>query len=155
MDAENLTNRGPVLKPKSYGCGYWLFILAFTLVWSTATALADATLIWALVEQLHARDFQEMEGEVVKCFAREEGQGEDQRVFVDIVYAYEINGRRFSGMRVRRPDLDDARSRRFVKNHPPGTRVTVYYNADDPSDAVLQRGMDGEPFLLDDRFTSP
>lgn len=58
---------------------------------------------------------------------------------VDIVYAYELQGKKYQSNRYAFRDKSrDAAS--IVNRHPPGTRMTCYVNPRDATDAVIERG---------------
>lgn len=67
-----------------------------------------------------------------------------------VSYRYTVNGREYVD---NRPTIGHVKgkgaSEKFVARFPVGARVTVYYNPDDPSRAVLVRGMGGRnPFWV-------
>lgn len=61
----------------------------------------------------------------------------------DITYSYMVNGRQYSGYLVSIPEYQgDARSMsKIVKRYPEGNTVTVYYDPDNPANAVLEPGL--------------
>src|SRR5262249_44922543 len=63
----------------------------------------------------------------------------------DILYSYEVQKKQFSCNRVRFLKLwGNKRVVPFVEAHPAGSTLTVYYNPDDPGDAVLLPGIAGQ-----------
>ena len=59
----------------------------------------------------------------------------------DVLYAYTIEGRRYSGSRIGYAMfLTDGGTRRLVSRYARGQEVTVYYDARRPDRAVLQPG---------------
>jgi hypothetical protein len=66
-----------------------------------------------------------------------------------ITYVYWVSGREFSGHRlnfdVRQLEYDEAKA--IVQRYPPGANVRVYYDPRNPSDCVLEPGM--QPSTMD------
>ena len=61
----------------------------------------------------------------------------------NIVYVYRVGGEEYRGQRVRFDwEMDRADAEATVAKYPVGTLVTVYYDPDDPSSAVLEPGGD-------------
>lgn len=62
-----------------------------------------------------------------------------------VSYRYVVNGKAFLSTQVNvANDYMLIEPRIFVDNHPAGTKIPVYYNANDPSIAVLFPGIDRE-----------
>lgn len=60
-----------------------------------------------------------------------------------VSYTYQVAGREFRSQRwsPRVPvDASEAAARQRIHRYPPGALVRVYYNPDDPADAVLETG---------------
>lgn len=73
-------------------------------------------------------------------FGAEQGGGEQLRNFADIRYEYRVNGKRYSGQRVGiGEDLGDHDVAGTLERYPQGASVTVYYDPDNPAEAVLER----------------
>lgn len=59
----------------------------------------------------------------------------------DVAYRYKVQGRDYSSERITLADYSSTtgRAQGIVNRYPDSAAVTVYYNPDDPSDAVLER----------------
>jgi hypothetical protein len=68
----------------------------------------------------------------------------------DIVYRYKVNGANFSSSRISIVDFasTSGRAQSIVQRYPDQSRVLVYYNPSDPSEAVLDPGAGGGISLL-------
>jgi hypothetical protein len=68
----------------------------------------------------------------------------------DIAYRYKINGANYSSSRISIVDFSSTpgRARSIVERYPDQSRVLVYYNPSDPSEAVLEPGAAGGINLL-------
>jgi len=69
----------------------------------------------------------------------------------DILYEYHLDGAKLNGSRVSFGELssgDASDASRVLSRYPEGTKVQVYYNPDDPFDAVLEPGMNKGVWFL-------
>lgn len=70
-------------------------------------------------------------------------QGSEVTVKADISYRYKVNGRNYSSSQISLLDFSSsssARARTIVSRYPDNSKVDVYYNPADPSEAVLEPG---------------
>jgi hypothetical protein len=68
----------------------------------------------------------------------------------NVEYAYEAQGRRYTGDRAAYFRMWSQKSaRQFVAGHSPGSRCPVHYNPSDPADAVLVPGVGGDVLFMD------
>ena len=68
----------------------------------------------------------------------------------DIRYTYQVNGQGYTGSKVSFGDVstsDSADARKIVSRYQSGQAVTVYYNPQDPQQAVLETGFSPGLFL--------
>jgi hypothetical protein len=68
-----------------------------------------------------------------------------------VVYAFSVNGATHEGQRVSFGEYataDEADARRVVEEYSVGRTVRVYYQPDDPGQAVLRPGLDGVPWFF-------
>lgn len=76
--------------------------------------------------------------------------GRDSHYRADMSYSYQVNGKKYTSDRIslwsRNLSSYDSINGVFVKNHPPGTSVDVYYEPTRPEHAVLIPGPD-ETFI--------
>lgn len=69
----------------------------------------------------------------------------------NIVYQYTVNGINYSSNKVSLGDYsssDANHAQQIVNRYPVGESVTVYYNPENPSDAVLERGTTEFPYII-------
>ena len=69
----------------------------------------------------------------------------------EVLYAYEIEGVQQLANRVAFGDFgssDPGRAQRIVNRYPEGSAVTVHYDPDEPSRAVLEPGVHGSTWML-------
>jgi len=92
---------------------------------------------------LQARNWNETSCVVISSQVRSH-DGEDGTTYsVDILYAYEVNGREYKSNRYHfmGGSTSGYKSKAaIVRQHPPGTRTTCVVNPEDPTEAVLERG---------------
>lgn len=59
-----------------------------------------------------------------------------------IQYTYQVMGQLLQGRKIAPgPEVGGSGANKVVARYPAGTQVTVYYDPNNPSDAVLERGM--------------
>jgi hypothetical protein len=119
-------------------------VLVFALFWSLVTLVGDFLFVREAVRQFQTLGHASVEGRVTKCQVTEDA-GEDGPTYgIDVEYAYQVAGQPYTSDRVRDlPMWGRGSAMRFADDHPPGSRVTVFYDPDDPSDAVLEPGVGG------------
>jgi hypothetical protein len=82
-------------------------------------------------------------GKLTAAEIREIDLGLKQRFRTDVAYEYAVDGRLYTGTRIRLSDGDwDDReaAERHLEGLAPGQKVTVYYRPDDPAQSVLRPG---------------
>ena len=73
---------------------------------------------------------------------QEKGQDTELRNFADVAYDFEVQGKKRRGTRISiGEDLGNGDVAGQLKLYRPGTAVTVFYNPNDPNEAVLERDM--------------
>ena len=117
------------------------------LAWGLALLAAAAGMAaWSWSETAKTRDWQRVEGRVIET--RTQFQHSQARYGVSLTwtpvvrYAYEVDGRRLTGVRVYpgtpRQWSDEAELTDFLaETYPPGAPVTVHYDPADPRMAAL------------------
>ncbi len=87
-------------------------------------------------------DVQTRNVKVMSGIQRADGGGTEARNFANVVYEYELFGKKLSNNRVSiGEDLGNFEIEETLARYPVGTRVTVYYNPRNPKEAVLERDM--------------
>lgn len=131
------------------GLATCLFAIAFAIVWTLATIVADVHFVLGMVRHVRASGYVAVEGEVTHVGRVVEHDLDGVSSNVEITYRYRIDGREFVGTRVRYYAFwDDSWTKRFVKRHPVGARVSVYADPRDPGESVLLRDVDGGPLAM-------
>lgn len=83
-------------------------------------------------------------GEVISSRVTVRRSGNSRTEHPSVVYTYSVNGQAFTGQIVRAGDQFGATriigdAQRIVERYSPGSRVTVFYNPLNPSEACLER----------------
>jgi hypothetical protein len=79
---------------------------------------------------------------VMSSIQRADGGGTEARNFANVVYEYELFGKKLRNNRVSiGEDLGNFEVEETLARYPVGTRVIVYYNPRNPKEAVLERDM--------------
>jgi hypothetical protein len=111
--------------------------------------------IWAIttiIRQANASVYPTAIGQIVACRIKNETYGEGSSVIgVEAQYTYTVEEKAYTGNRYRYgfnySNLPTG-AREFVRTHPVGGPVTVYYNPSNPADAVLSAGTRPIDYLL-------
>lgn len=130
------------------GCG----LAIFAIIWTTLVLCFDAFVGYGMVKAVLAQSYPETRGEVVHS-ELERHSGEDGYTYgADIHFTYEVEGQRFTNEEYAYGawnNSDSSGARKMLRKYPVGKTVRVYYNPSDPSDAVLERGVQGmHAFML-------
>jgi hypothetical protein len=131
------------------GCAVF-FCVGFLLFWTAGTLHFDIGWAAGVIGQLRALRYVTAEGRVEQSAVKQEDSGDSTSYSVEIRYQYEVAGRRYHSDRFRYgdPPTSGEWAHEIVAARPAGVRVAVYYNPQDPADAVLLRGIDsGDLFM--------
>jgi len=120
-----------------------IVIGGFVLIWSAMTLTGDGMGAWGAFRQIQALSFPKVPGRIVSC-AIKPGQTRGHS-HIEMEYAYEVAGVAHTGKTYRRGFVNASRkfTHALVDSLPAGKVVDVFYNPDDPDDAVLVQGIDG------------
>ena len=124
-----------------------MFYPALLLVfWTGLMLTADFVVIETSVRQARSIHFASTTGRMVQS---EIGKGAMSHRGVEIGYNYTVNGVNYTGHHYRYDDRNAAwEYSTAVDAFPRWSERTVYYNANDPADCVLDPGLDGCDLLL-------
>ena len=111
------------------------------------------------IEMVRARSWVAVPGKIVSAksvqrkVARSLSNSNDEdyemRNFADIIYAYEVDGRKLRGERLSiGSDLGNSEVAEKLKRYKPGMAVTVYYNPRQPERAVIERDLTDGSFRM-------
>jgi hypothetical protein len=122
---------------------YPLLLLVF---WTGLMITADSVVIATSVRQARSVDFATTTGKMVQS---EVGRGAMSHRGVEMGYNYTVNGINYTGHHYRYDDRNAAwEYSSAVDAFPRWSSRRVYYNPNDPSDSVLDPGLDGCDLLL-------
>jgi hypothetical protein len=133
------------------GCG-GLFAAVWIIGWSAGTLFFDFMSVRGIVMQTLAGDYPSVPGKVIDCRVESHSDGEGGTSYsTKLRYEYFVNDQRFEGKRLRfGMESHGGRkgSAHYVREHPPGTPVTVYYDPAKPSSAILEPGVAGTDLFM-------
>ena len=121
-----------------------LGMAAVSLFWCGLTGVFVGFVAYAFYKHYDAkRRFAPADGVVIASkVKRHEGDSDSGPTYEPLVkYRYTVDGREYASMRYGYGVMsgsDSKYAREVVKNHPKGKRITVYYDPDDPGEAVLR-----------------
>lgn len=126
----------------------WM-VIAWPLLMLAVVAVAA---IYKYIEENNARSWRSTKGVVIKSevemrnvkvmggIQRTDGEGTEPRNFANVVYEYELFGKKLRNNRVSiGEDLGNFEVEETLARYPVGTQVTVYYNPRRPKESVLER----------------
>lgn len=131
------------------------FLYFFGLIWLVVTLGVDGLFGYGVYRQTGAASYPAVPGVVTHSEVIDDYSGGGEvdagpTYRVDVKYDYEVGKTKYTGDKVRYGVGygDEKLVRQFVKQHPRGTQVTVYYNPDEPGDAVLETGVQHLDYFL-------
>ncbi|HMD54961.1 MAG TPA: DUF3592 domain-containing protein [Phycisphaerae bacterium] len=118
----------------------------------------DCLLIINLIPQYESRTYPSTTGLIIQSTVTSQQTTSHANGFttvhttygVDFKYRYEVNGRSFEATRYRYNSYSasHAWAQGVVAAHPVGSRVQVFYNPQNPADALLSTGLDSTDIIL-------
>src|SRR5436190_6626439 len=115
-----MTLKGKILA----GCA----LAAFGLGWSACTLAADIAVAKRVGRQWRTSHYVPVEGEIIKCAVAVRANDESTSYLVEAEYTYDVRNQRYTGRRAAPPRTwSRTRAEQFARDHPPGSRVTVFY----------------------------
>lgn len=126
------------------------FALAFGGIWTLVVMVFNVFLGVTAVRSMQAASYPTVPGVVLSSEVESHLSGDDKRTRMyeaRVRYQYVVNDTPYSGERRRYGEVSSSESgtsRAAVERYAPGSAVTVHYNPADPSDAVLETGIDDE-----------
>jgi hypothetical protein len=124
--------------------------VVFVLFWSGITFTADFFVGRDIARQCATYGFAATEGTITKSevTTRHGAKGSTNHRW-DLNYTYLVCDQRLQGTRYRFQSSDDrGDAPKLSERFPVGSRPTVYYDAADPSRAVLLRGLEGRDLFI-------
>lgn len=149
ISVSNRARRGTLPR----GCLFAFFLVFFL----AGLAALWVTLVWPLHRSILAQSWIPVPCTILSSDVVTEGDGDTYRV--KIVYTYDVAGRRYQSDRYHffsASSSGHAGKAAVVAKYPPGSKQSCFVDPDDPSQAVLMRGLPSEcwfslmavPFLL-------
>ena len=133
------------------GCG-GLFAAVWISFWSAGTLFFDFMCVRGIVMQTMAGDYPSVPGNVIDSRVESHSDSEGGTSYsAKLRYAYVVNDHRYEGKRVRfgMESFGGRKgSQQYVREHPPGSAVTVYYDPAKPSEAILEPGVAGTDLFM-------
>lgn len=133
------------------GCGAVGFLLTFGLFWTAITGVFDVFIGYTLWRQVRAESWPTVSGVVTKSEVESHSDSDGTTYSAEISFRYQVNGQanesdtwRFGAG----SSSDSSEARGVVRRYPVGQPVTVHYDPNDPSSAVLEVGVQGSDLFL-------
>lgn len=127
------------------------FLIIFTLFWSAFVLTFDGFMIHNLFKQAAAADYLSVTGKVTYSEVRIHHGSKGGISYEPVVdYRYEVSGQSFAGNRIRYNSVSSssqAAAYSLVDEHPAGSTLPVFYNRENPQDAVLFTRLEGSDFV--------
>lgn len=133
-----------------FGCFGGVFLLVWILGWSAGTLFFDAMIVNGLWNQYRSLSYQTTTGRVLESKVDTDTDSDGTTYTPKIKFAYQVNGGEFTGERLRHgmSNASSDHADATVAAYPPGRSVTVYYDADNPAEAVLEKGTGPQDIAL-------
>lgn len=127
-----------------------ILLLLFGLFWTALVAPIDVIVGVKTFRQIASAHFPSVTGRITHS---ELTQDFDETIDygVDIRYQYEVNGQSFKGHRFRYNQggsSDSTWAEQAIARYPVGAIVPVFYNPENPADALLSVGVNGTDLIL-------
>jgi hypothetical protein len=121
------------------------FTFVWLVGWTFGTLIFNALLAAALFWQFHALTFLKADGVVTRSGVETEHGADGPIHRLAIRYEFQVDGKQYGGDRYCYAEMSVNSSawKKLAAELPVGTRVTVYYDPDDPSESLLRPGLTG------------
>ena len=121
------------------------FILIWGLFWTAGTLFFDYTCAKGLYQQHSSKQYASTEGQVVSSGVDTSRDSDGSSYTPKIHYRYQVKGREYHGERIRYGTAFNTYTlaHAFAAQHPALSTVTVYYDPRNPSESLLQTGING------------
>ncbi|MFP2958437.1 DUF3592 domain-containing protein [Myxococcus sp. 1LA] len=121
-------------------------LLAFVVLWTSITVAADYVTVSNMVLQMQTESWPSVQGTITRSEVEAVRSNKSTTYGLKVAYTYSVDGQHYEGSRAR-PAMWRSGGRGFaeelVARYPLGATIPVYYRPGQPSEAVLQTGMDG------------
>jgi hypothetical protein len=125
------------------------FARGFLTIWTVVVVPFDCILVYGMWAQLRALSFPTTDGVITRSGVKFGGDDGDS-TRLDLAYAYEVGGRRYTGTRYSYAEIgtNTGAWHRVQRRLPVGARVPVSYDPDDPAESLLHPGPTGMHLFL-------
>lgn len=124
----------------------------FAIFWSLITLAFDGFIAYSVYHQIRSESYPSTPGRILESEVTSSTDSDGGTTYgIKVKFEYEVAGKLYVGDKERYGSIstsDRSRARDFVKAHPPGKEVTVYYNPHDHADAVLIIGLDSMQLFM-------
>ena len=127
------------------------FWLVFGLFWSGITLFFDAGIGLAIARQLRALGYRTTQGTIASSAVTTRDGDDGETYLPEVAYTYTVGLTTYRSTKYGYSLLstsDQGYAYAIVAALPSGTKVDVFYNPEDPADAVLSTGLDGSDLFL-------
>jgi hypothetical protein len=125
--------------------------LLFVLGWCTITGVATYFIVGGMLQQMWAADYHETTGTVISSRVQANHGSDSTTYSPELEYRYVVDRQTYTGHRYAYStggSSDSGYARRIVDRYPASKTITVYYDSDDPSEAVLTRDVQNESYFF-------
>ncbi|MCH8822385.1 MAG: DUF3592 domain-containing protein [Planctomycetes bacterium] len=127
------------------------FLILFTLIWTGIVSIFDGFLIWGAVRREQAQSYPSTQGTITRSNIKESHDSDGSTYKAEIDFSYKVDGT-FYGSDTYRYGVwstsDHSHAQSVVNKYTTGKQVEVFYNASDPSDAILERDTQGQDLFF-------
>ena len=128
-----------------------VILFLFTLFCSAIVLFFDGVFAHGIFKQFESRHYAPVAGQVTQSevkFYRESKGGRGYKALIN--YRYQVGGQTFNGARLRYTSEPSGLvfANGMVAAHPNGATVDVFYNPNNPGDALLMPGIKGSDFMM-------
>jgi hypothetical protein len=125
-------------------------LLFFGIFWSGMVLVFDTVTLLPVIRQLKATKYASTQGTILSSEVTSHDDSDSTTYGVALKYSYSVEDREYVGTKYRydTSSSSDHWAFRVVDAMPPGKKVAVFYNPQNPSDAVLSTGLLGSDFFM-------
>jgi hypothetical protein len=126
-------------------------LVLFGLFWTAIVGVADVMIGGSMVSSLKALAFERTTGTITHSEVIRHEDSDGDTYGVDIRYTYHVEGNRHEGTRYSYSVVSSSErswADKIVADHPVGSTRDVRYSRHEPSDSVLNPGIDGSTLMM-------
>ena len=120
------------------------FLVVFAIFWTALVGAFDAFVGYQWYKSEQTMQYQVTEGVITHSQVTTHRDSDGTTYGKEAQYTYTVDGHEYMGDRISFSEWSSSNRREhqsWVNDHSAGTVVEVYYDGDDPSEAVLERGV--------------